>query len=142
MSLDQQVEEMDVKPRNIEAALDTHRVMQNKVRHSEKSLPDNQVLNLLSSLEEVEGWVDGINTLSALQYRMFSWISYNLVELLGRLMNLVGEEEYWWEGGTVFVYPAWIIVTDLIFPVWDSSHWMLNQTNWKNIYFALSVALC
>jgi len=58
MSVEQQVKEMDVKTRNFGAAVDTHRVRQNKVGHSENSLPDNQALKLLSSSESgrMSGW--------------------------------------------------------------------------------------
>lgn len=52
------MKEMDVKTRNLGAAVDIHRVSQNKLGYSENSLPDNQALKLLSSLESgrMSGW--------------------------------------------------------------------------------------
>lgn len=58
MSLEEQVQEMDVKTKNSGAAVGTQRVTQTKVAHPEDSLLDTWTLKLLSGLEtdRLSGW--------------------------------------------------------------------------------------
>lgn len=63
MSLEEQVKEMDVKARNLRAAVDTHRVMQNKVGHSENSgrQPGSEVAVKLGEWQDE--WMISIHSL-------------------------------------------------------------------------------